>query len=264
MILYADIMLAINFSMDFLALFISSLLLHLKLLRLRIVVASLIGSVYALVQVLMEFDAISTAISSIFVAMIMIIVAFRFKGVGQMCLNCIVYLFVNTTLGGIMSLLYSQLNKILSGFIESYSYENTYSIARVFVVISLTAIAAIIFSKILCAKKDVSTVEIKLKIKDVSYTLTGLCDSGNLLKEPFSGKSVILISEDSTPGKEIMSMSEMVKKYIPYQDVNGSGILKGVVPRELSIGTKNVNAIVAIAQNDSFNGYEALVPSGII
>jgi len=264
LILYVDIMLAIDFSMDFLALFISSLLLHLRINKIRMVLSAALGALYGVVDVLLNKDTAATVFISIAVALIMVLIAFYFVSVRHLCFTTMIFIFVNAMLGGIMSLLYTFLNRVLGSIIKSYSFEGTYSFARIFIIIALTAISAMIFSRMLCSKKDVKTVEIGVKIFDDLYKLRGMCDSGNLLTEPLSGKKVILITEESKVGAEILKSNELLKKYIPYNDVNGSGIVKGVVPRELTINGKPINAIVATVKNESFNGCEALVPSGLV
>ena len=263
MIFYVDIMLAIDFSMDFLALFICSVLLHLRLHKLRIILSASFGALYGVLQVLIDTSTLVTIIVSIFVAFLMILIAFPFKGISNVCFNTVIYVFVNTMLGGIMSILYSFLNRILGDVIENNSFEGKYGFARMFMIIALTAVAAMIFSKMLCSKKDVHTVEVRLKINDEVYAFTGMCDSGNLLTEPISGKKVILVSEFSKAGIEISKYNELLKKYIPYKNINGSGIIKGIVPKELLINGKSTNAIVATVKNESFDGYEALVPGGL-
>ena len=264
MVLYVDILLAINFSMDFLALFICSLLLHLKLSKLRIILSSIIGATYSLIQVLSGIDGFALIILSLIVGITMVLITFPTKKLGRLCFTCLVYLFVNTLLGGLMSLLYSFFNRILASFISNYSYESTYSSARIFIIISLTGVASIVFSKIIYSKKNLEIVEVTLKINESLYKLRGLCDSGNLLTEPFSGKRVVLISEESEAGKEIEQISDLYKKYIPYSDINGRGMLKGVAPKEIIVNGTPLNLIVATVKNKSFNGYDALVPSGLV
>ena len=264
MVLYVDIMLAINFSMDFLALFICSLLLHLKVNKLRILLSSLIGSIYGVVQVLLDLNLTATVLLSGAFAVIMISIAFSVGKISNICFYSIVFVFVNMMLGGIMSLLYSFMNRILGEIASSYTFEGNYSAARIFIIISLTTIAAIVFSRMLIRKKDIKTVEINLKINEENYMLTGLCDSGNLLTDPLSGKKVILISAESKAGIEITRTSELFKKYIPYKDINGEGVLKGIIPKRLLINGVSTNAIIATVKNESFDGYDAIVPSGLV
>ena len=58
MILYADVLFAINFSMDFLALFICSIVLHKKLSKNRIIIASILGAFFGVFDVAFEFNQV--------------------------------------------------------------------------------------------------------------------------------------------------------------------------------------------------------------
>jgi len=232
LVLYADVLLAINFSMDFLSLFLCSIFLHLKIRRLRMILSSLFGAFYALIQMLVDLNGALTVLCSFIVAIIMIVIAFSYNSVKRTAICAVVYFFVSSVLGGIMSLLYTALNSILSGFIKSYSYEQAYNVARLWIVVSLTAIISVVFSKILVSKKDVKNAELTVTIGTEKYELSGLLDSGNLLKDPLTGRCVILVSEKSNVGSQIEKIDDIYKRYIPYSDINGEGLLKGVIPKE--------------------------------
>ncbi|MBR2025089.1 MAG: sigma-E processing peptidase SpoIIGA, partial [Clostridia bacterium] len=68
-----------------------------------------------------------------------------------------------------------------------------------------------------------------IEFKGEVFKLNGLCDSGNLLKEPISGKNVILISKNTKLGQIIEKEQEIKKRYVPYNVVNGEGVLKGII-----------------------------------
>ena len=232
--------------------------------KLRILFASFLGAVFAIIQIIFELNGLVTFFGGIAVAVLMVTIAFQNKGNKQTLMRVFVYLFVSFVLGGIMSLLYSLFNRILAGFIESYSYEAAYDTARLWIIISLTAIISVVLSRIIVSKKEIKITEVIVTVFTKKYILRGLTDSGNLLKEPFSGKCVILVSEKSEIGKEINKTDDIYKKYIPYKDVNGSGMLKGIIPKEILVNGVSVSAIIASVKSDSFGGCDALVPSALV
>ena len=168
--------------MDFLSLFLCSILLHLKIRKWRIIISSLVGAFYAFLQMVVSIEGLATVFGSVAVALLMVMIAFSHKGTKQIMVVTAVYLFVSTALAGIMSLLYSVMNSALETFIKSYSYDKAYDTARLWIIISLTAIISVIFSKILVTKKDIKSAEISVTVKKQQYNLIGLSDSGNLLK----------------------------------------------------------------------------------
>lgn len=264
MTLYVDVLFAINFSMDFLTLFICSIILHKKIYRTRILISSAIGGIYSLVDMLINMPFAIKVIICVGISILMCIIAFKDRSFKGFLAFFVMYWGVGTALGGIMSLLYSFLNRILAEYIADYSYENAYNGARFLVIASISAIISIIFSKFFSQKKVVSTVNVLISFKESCFKFTGLCDSGNVLTEPISGNPVILISEDSHLGKEISNIQEIHKRYIPYKDVSGSGILLGVKPEKVIINSICVDAIVAPAKKKDFCGCDALVPLSLV
>ncbi len=264
MTLYADVLFAINFSMDFLSLFICSIILHKKIGRKRIIFASMLGAFYGVIDVIFSKSQIVSILLCVVVSIIMCIIVFYEKSIKRMLLTFVMYWGVSAGLGGIMSLMYSALNKILYDIIKDYPQKSAYNGARFFIIASITAVVSIIVSRIFTKKKDVKAIEVKIKYDSVEYKLQGLCDSGNLLVEPLSLKPVILVSDDSKMGRIIASKDDKFKRYIPFKDVSGNGILKGVIPEKIYVGDNLVDAVVTPIENKSFAGYQALIPASLV
>lgn len=264
MILYVDVLFAINFSMDFISLFSAAHLTHRKVMKKRILLAALIGAVYSVVEMIYPIKSSPISIGiSILVSLIMCIVAYYEAKIIIFLKMFIIYWGVSVALGGFMSVLYSALNKILSEYIENYSYQNVYNGARFFIIIALTLIASTVFGRAFSSEKNTKKVSLEIVIDEISYKLTGLCDSGNLLTEPISGKSVILVDAKSEVGQRIDSASEFSKRFIPYSSTEKNGLLKGIVPEKIKIEEISVEAVVATV-NNNFAGCEACIPTSLI
>ncbi|MBE6662940.1 MAG: hypothetical protein E7602_00380 [Ruminococcaceae bacterium] len=264
MILYADILFAINFSMDFLALFICSIILHKKLNKKRIIIASLIGALFGVLDVIVQLNQVLSILFSVVIAIVMCLISFTEINLKKAILTNLTYWGVSACLGGVMSLLFSFFNRIFGEYIEKYSQESAYNGARFLIIASLTAIVSIIFTRIFTTKKDVKATEITIKFDKKEYKLEALCDSGNMLCDPILVKPVILVTCKSKIGKTIKTKDDIRKRYIPYSDVSGSGILKGIIPESVCVGKNKVDAIIAPIEKNDFAGYEALVPSNLI
>lgn len=264
MTLYADVLFAINFSMDFLALFITEMILHKKLHKKRILIAAIIGGLYGVFEVLVPTRVILGAIINVSVSFIMCILAFKENKIGKITGMLILFWGVSASLGGIMSLLFTFLNTVFVEYMKNYSYSAAYQGARFFIIASLTMIVSIAFSRIYNSKKNIREVTVEVKVNDGTFFLKGICDSGNLLKEPITGKSVILVGADTKIGKQIEKESELKKRYIPYHGVESEGILKGIVPRKILINNREMSAIIAPIKNRDFAGYDAIVPIALV
>ena len=156
------------------------------------------------------------------------------------------------------------LNKVLSAIITNYTVDATYSGARTFIIIGISIIVAVIFSKTVTNRKSIKSVIFYVEIDGNSFELEGLCDSGNLLKEPFSGRAVILVAENSKLGIAIKNQDEIKKRYIPFKNTSDSGVIKGIIPRKIVLNNSLVDAVLATTKNNSFNGYDALVPEALL
>ena len=258
--LYVDVLFAINFSMDFLALFISSMILHKKATKIRMIISSLLGATFGVIEVLSTLNWAWSLIFSLTVSILMCIIAYKEKYFKRLIFTLITFWIVSASLGGAMSFLYSVLNKVLSSVIKSFSPSISYNGARFFIIVSLTAIVGIVFSRIFSKKKDVKSTEITVLIDKIEYKIKALCDSGNMLTEPISSRAVILVCEKTPLGKKIKEIDNRFKRYIPYSGVDSGGILMGYVPSEIYIGDNLVDAIIATLKKDSFAGYDGLVP----
>ena len=68
MTLYADVLFAINFSMDFLSLYLTSVILHKKIYKSRIIISALLGGLYGVVEMLISIDKVISVLISVFVS----------------------------------------------------------------------------------------------------------------------------------------------------------------------------------------------------
>ena len=208
--------------------------------------------------------ALFGAIFNILVSVLMCIIAYKKSSIGRLITSIILFWGVSASLGGIMSLVYSFVNKLFYEYIKDYSYTEIYSGARFFIVASLSVLIAVIVNGVYSTKKEIRETEVLIEFKGEVFKLNGLCDSGNLLKEPISGKNVILISKNTKLGQIIEKEQEIKKRYVPYNVVNGEGVLKGIIPNKIIINKNEVNAIVAPIENKNFCGLDAIVPISLL
>ena len=92
LILYADILFAINFSMDFLTLFLCKIILHRKLYKGRIIVASLLGALFAVVEVVYIANGWISIALSIIVSTTMCVICYKEATPKRALVNVLMYL----------------------------------------------------------------------------------------------------------------------------------------------------------------------------
>ena len=260
MIVYADILFAVNFSMDFISLFITFMLLNRKISKSRILISASIGGLYGVFDLLANINFIVGIIVNLTVSMLMCLIASEEKKLKRFLSLYIIYVGVSLTLAGFMSVFYSFLNRLLSRYILEYTYSKAYNGARFFIIASLSIILAIIFGRVFSREKKTVHTVLEIKIKSEEFKIEALCDTGNTLTDVLSGKSVILVTKSGKLGRTIENIPDIYKKYIPYKATNTNGILKGIVPDSIIIDGKKSDAIIAPVENKSFAGYEGCVP----
>ena len=264
MILYADVMFIVNFSMDFLALFLCGKLLNRKIRKKRILISSAIGAVYGVLQYVLDFGGVIGTLICVFAAYLMCYICYKDKKMKNLTVLSLMFLFVSATLGGLMSLVYGSLNSLLHDIVVENGFTGEYKVARHMIIVIFTIIISILISKAVFKAKSVKEAEMKIVINSKTFILKGLCDSGNNLKEPFSSKSVILLSAKCPAGDEICRIADLKKRIVPYKDVSGEGIIKAAKADKIYINDIEKDAYVATVTNEDFNGYEALIPGALL
>ncbi len=189
---FIDLYILINISMDLLCLMITAALLHRRVRRLRAVAAALIGGLYSAASLLLGLDGGVGFLGDLLAAVLMCTVTFGIKKrtVRSFLHPIPILLLVSMLLGGVMTGLYSLLNRLHLPF-ETLQGDglSVWSFAL------LTAVAGLVTARggrFLGLSQKTKTVTLRLSLFGKSLTLTALVDSGNLLQDPVSGKSVIV------------------------------------------------------------------------
>ena len=287
---YADIYFLINFSMDFLCLFLVARLMSEKLRLGRIAAAASFGGVYAVAALLVPLAGVWTVAFDIFACVVISFIAFvkcgRLRGTFGLA---VVYTAVSIVLGGIMTALFNLFNRLglsqmLSG--GEASGDNP----TVWILLILAIIGAVMTK--LCgsffrSRTTRRFAEIEITFEGRSIALRGIVDSGNLLREPISGKPCVvadcgkiasvfpceIIRVAGKGGysklKDVSSQYARRIRIIPTATALGEGMLIGVRVDRLEIINekfkKEVDAFVVISRlGDRAEGCGALIPQELL
>ena len=250
--------------MDFLSLFITSMILKRKTTRIRIIVASLVGALYGVLDVILGLRRVWGVIFCIFFTVLMCVIAFFGAKVKGILVSSVLLLGVGATLGGTMSLVYSLFNKVFSEIIKNVRPSDAYNGARFFLIASVSATVSIIFARIFSKEKNNKTATLKIDYDGAEYTFSALVDTGNKLCDPLSQKPVILVSNSTKIAKFIKEKDDKYKRFIPYKDVGGEGILKGVIPKKIYVNDALVDGVICVMEKGDFSSFDALIPSCLI
>ena len=136
------------------------------------------------------------------------------------------------------------------------------------IALSVFLCALLILVKIVAdrrAKKPKNAV-LSVTFRGKSVKLKALRDSGNLLKDPMSGRSVAVISSRAA-NKLSLSVSTIDiahVRIIPVKSVGYTGMLYGFIPDLAFVDGKKLKLCVAIDQKSpDFSGYDAIIPEDL-
>lgn len=264
MILYLDVFIIQNFIVNLFLLYITVQTLRIKGEMIRMIIASAVGVIYAVISLLSQCKYLFFIPFKIVVAIIMTTIVFR--------KNNVIFLVKAT----IVFILYAMLIAGICIFIEINNSNNTRLILNKFSYKSLLSSIMIIY---IFMHKIVSYVKDRIDVVNFIYDVDivtekgnkkvkAFLDTGNELREPATDLPVMVVEKDII---ESFYMEIKNKFIIPYKVVNGfTGELKGFKPKYINIYKSNKiekrQVIIALCDNKLSNSkdYNALLSRGIL
>ena len=280
---YVDLYFLINFSMDFLCLYLTAKLLSERLSPIRGILAAAIGGIYANLALLFGLSGIVAILSDLAVCALICFSAFFGRGrIKRVPLYILVYVAVSAALGGIMTALFYLFNRSgIFDFIKESDGDGI-SVWLFALLASISAVITLIGGRGATKKMSARGVELQITLLGRTVTVRGISDSGNLLREPLSGKPCIVVDRKGL--EEILSkrLSEAVAQggasrlegltdeerrrivLIPAKTATGSDMLVGIRAERVLVrcGGKERSADVILALSELEVG--ALVPSCLL
>lgn len=276
-VVYGDVYLVINFTMDFLALYLTARALKRPAPPLRLSLAAALGAGYALASLLLPDGNPLSVFTSLAIPVLLVLIAFGFSGWRELLRTLAVFWAISFLLGGAAtaaSYLVAQWAKkevVIGGQVEALPADLPY-----WGVIALGLLVAAVVSFLLRLRKKLpqtATVEVG-EDETTLVSLSGLVDSGNLLTEPLSGRAVILIDRSAAAflppelaflrGGGTPSLTPRLR-LIPYSTPSGEGIFYGYLPTVVRVNGKPRTACVAIAAlPKGEQALPAIVPASLV
>ena len=276
---YVDLFFMINFSMDFLCLFLTSKILHRRLPLWRALAAAVLGGVYADVALLYPLGKILSVATDLSVCVLMCAIVFhRKKKIKSLPLYILVFGAVSMALGGFMTALFHLFNR-------SSLFQNAQGVEEDGISVWIFALLAIISA--VTGRMAQNNAELQVTYGGHATRLRAMTDSGNLLRDPISGRLCIVADLDAMSAvlpREMIraarsgdpsSMEQIPPKHvknvrlIPTHTASGEGILLGVRMERIVIesakGIREVDAMIALAElGKTADGNEALLPAALL
>lgn len=276
-VIYADVLFILNTYITYAILVLTAYFLHLSPKRLRILFASIIGGAGSLIIIFPWVNDIILAFLRLVLCILLPIVAFSYGSAKQTVRRTAVFLTVNFIFAGLMFALWYFISPTAVYYNTGIVYFDIDALSLVLIT-AVCYFAVKLFNWVSDFKTPKNTLyDVYLKIMGDDFCLRGFLDTGNSLRDPFTGSDVIIVSRNALAkyfpkGKDmsaIMEMSPLKMRYLPCTTVGGSKLLCVFTCPEVRIkgvscdfSVKGVT--VAISEDEIKNGdFQALLPPGI-
>ena len=236
MTIYLDLLFLLNFIYDLLLLLTVSVTLKRNTKFKRILLGSFFGAISTFI-ILIPLNKYLLLILKILTSVIMLIITYSFKNI-KYFFNNLLYLYMTSV--------------ILAGFLYFLKLEfNNLSY-----LISLSIAPLILYLYIKEQKKLKEIINYYKKVivtfkNNKTLSLNGFIDSGNKLKDPITGKYIILVNKKTLKG--IYNIRSPM--YVPIKTINKRSLLPCVSIKNIIIDNKTYNNYL-LGISDTFNGFD--------
>jgi len=243
MVIYGDILLALNWWIDFLLLLGVRRALGGGARPWRLAAGALLGAATCFVLFLPPMAVWWTLLIKLGAAVLMVLVAFRWRGWRELTRRVFLLFALSAGLAGLCGALYFFVAPEGFYMINGVVY---YAFPPLLLV-GLSVLCYVLLwlsERLMRRRAPVDRMfRVTLTVEEEQVTFPCLYDSGNHLVEPFSGHPVLVVERDVA--EQVMEVPHSVEdlpvgggwRLIPYDTLRGGGLLPAFVPRRLSVAT---------------------------
>ena len=249
MTIYIDLIIILNFFIDFILVMGVDVLLKRKTKILRIIISSLIGSLSTLLLFYINNNIILILYKFI-ISIFMVLIAFKYESFKYFKDNLIWLYIISIILGGSIYLLSDSISLSNKGLIFEGNGLKINLILLIFIG------PFIIYKYIKENKKYTITYSnyynISIYYDDVILDGIGFLDTGNNLKDPYFHRPIILVNKDL--------IKHNVKTYlVPYYTVNKHDLLEVFIPKKIIINKKTIKNVAIGLSDVNINGIKIIL-----
>ncbi len=276
-VIYADILFFINVYVTYALLLLTGIITKSTAGRLRLLLASLLSGVYSLIIFLPSINDITISLTRIPACVIIVASAYKLYNLRHFLRLVAGFLGMNFAFAGLMFALWYFAAPNGMYFNSGVVYFNIDTAT----LLVLTAVCYIILKaarKLIATKAPSNTIyDLKIHACDGVYFCKAFLDTGNSLKDHFTGYPVIIVYKEvlkellpcNVFDENAISSSKLKIRFIVCSGVSGSALLpcfrpEKVIVKSLEKSVETNNAIIAVTENKIKNGaFSALLPGDI-
>ena len=273
-VVYGDILFLINFSMDFLSLYITGKALRHRVNPLALIAAASIGSIYAVAVLFFTGNRIFSSIIRLIVAALMCYISYGGKA-KSLFKTVIIFYSANLLLGGTVTAVYCAI-------VKDAPKVNTGIPTYLFFLISLgVGVFSVICAHIFSRRRAKEPVTVTIYGEGGYVKFDSLCDTGNLLCDPYNGLPVIVTgymtvmpilpfdvhelfrSGDFTRLDKVSSEISHRVHLFPVKSATGEGLMIAYRPDKITVNGIEKAACIGIIptkEEANYGGFPAVTP----
>ncbi len=258
MIVYVDVLLALNIYVNFFLIKATAKLTSEKIKTSRLILSSLIGSLYSLLIFLPPINPFILTLIKLSGAFLIVLISFGFGKIFTYIKNTFVFFAVNFIFSGIATA-FIELSRTDFFIQNNMSLYADFSLAML-IISTIVAYFVISFFRYLFDRKSVvsDSFSVIISFAEKTFSLKGIADSGNRLVDNFTGTPVIVCDCEKIGLTEEYTVPFTDKKFkglrfLTCTTVNKSGIIPAFTPESVIIKNettgemKSVDAMIGIA-----------------
>ena len=283
---YADVLLFVNFCMDFQCLFLTAKLLHRPFSLIRGAIFATLGALYACAALFLSVSGAWAFLADCGVCFLMCVGTFLQKEgkLRHIFLPFALYFGVSFAVGGVMSGIAS----LLSHVEAPIGVQGTeLSSGAFFLLAALGGVLTLFWGRLTQRRAKGKRAMLTLTFEDRTLPVSCMVDTANLLRDPVGGRPVVLLDREAAQGLFPQALLQIAAqrdpaalssishdlarrvRLIPAAAATGNGLLLAIAPdRALLDAGRGALAIdVLIAPVELFvdgNDYDALLPAELI
>jgi sigma-E processing peptidase SpoIIGA len=273
--------------MDYLCIYICSKVLHRKIKLGRMLAAAALGGVYSVIPLFLPVSsAVSLALDcATCLCMCAIVYLEKGRSLGSLLLSAFLFVGISMMTGGCMTAIFNLLNKLNLplDLVESDGI-STYLFAALALVAGIISLKS---GEIISRRAPIKECKLHLRFCGKDFELLGLSDSGNLVRDPITGKPVIFVDRETIEKQVPLDFLDRFAegkldrdapcknlRIISLRTATGTSIATAAAPESISIEYEDKNGKTTTAElsilispaeiGKSAEGYTAIIPAEII
>ena len=274
--IYIDVYFMINFTVDILAVFIASRMVHISMNMKKLLLSGLFGALFAIIELFLKSKTLHIGLAALFLITLAYITC-KSASPGRKIKFLLSFYIAAFLISGVVNFVYGLMDKYIDGiFIDSSSSTNRK--ALIFSLIILLIIGALrLFIMLFSDSINEKSTRIRIELREKSLELDALIDTGNLVKDPMNMNPVIFLKKSSAQSifpSSVIDLSDIDSlgadyrkriRLVPVTRGKETHVMTGVRVDKVIIIKENhkeeINATIVIDKEDgTYGGYYALAP----